>query len=278
MTTQNKHEIRVAILDLYNGIANQGMAGFFEILNRYSINKNLNISYKVFDVRRSNEVPGTEFDIYLSSGGPGSPIDSQDTEWENNYFDLIDALQEHNNSNQGPKKHVLFVCHSFQLMCRRMGLGNVCLRFTPSYGVVPVHFTAIGSADPAFKGLKDPFYALDSRSWQVINPNGERFSASGAVILAMEHDQPYTNPPKAMMAIRFNEYFLGTQFHPEADPAIMKTHLLTAEKKTQMISEQDEQQYEEMLRRIEDPEMLALTQNTIIPNFLDQAIAGLGLE
>ena len=89
---KDKQEIKVAILDLYDGIANQGMRCFQDILERYKTTHHLNLTYQVFDVRKSNHVPGTEFDIYISSGGPGSPIDSEDSEWENNYFDLIDRI------------------------------------------------------------------------------------------------------------------------------------------------------------------------------------------
>jgi hypothetical protein len=74
MNLKDKPEIKVAILDLYNGIANEGMRGFQDILNRYKTKHDLNITYKIFDVRRGCEVPGLDFDIYISSGGPGSPL------------------------------------------------------------------------------------------------------------------------------------------------------------------------------------------------------------
>ena len=70
-------EIKVAILDLYDGIANQGMRCFQDILDRYKATNGLNLSYQVFDVRKSNQVPDTGFDIYISSGGQGRPIDSE---------------------------------------------------------------------------------------------------------------------------------------------------------------------------------------------------------
>ncbi len=75
MTT--KPAIKVAILDLYDGIANEGMRGFREILERYKAKNELNLNYEIFDVRKKVEMPGTGFDIYISSGGPGSPIDSE---------------------------------------------------------------------------------------------------------------------------------------------------------------------------------------------------------
>lgn len=270
--TTDKQEIKVAVLDLYNGVANQGMRCILDIIARYREVNDLNLTYKVFDVRQKEEVPGTEFDIYISSGGPGDPLESEGTVWDNKYFELIDALEAHNLSTTGPKKHVFFICHSFQLMCRRMGLGEVNLRRSPSFGVLPVHVTEHGLFEQIFEGLTDPFYAVDSRSWQVVNADNEQLKAKGAALLAIEKERPHVDLPRALMAIRFNECFIGTQFHPEADPFGMRAYLITDEKKQEVVDEHGEQKYIEMLERLEDPDMIMLTEITIIPNFLDQAI------
>ncbi len=275
MTPADQQPIRVAILDLYDGIPNQGMRCFQDILDRYREINKLNLTYEVFDVRKDEQVPDASFDIYISSGGPGSPLDSEGSVWETKYWELIDALDAHNHSNNGPKKHVFFVCHSFQLMCRRLQLGNVSLRRSPSFGVLPVHQVEQGAEEQIFEGLNDPFYAVDSRSWQVVHPNEEQFTATGAKLLAIEKERPYIDLPRAIMAVRFNDYFVGTQFHPEADPVGMKAYLITDEKKEQVIHEHGEAKYTEMIERLEDPDKILLTQITMIPNFLDQAILNL---
>jgi GMP synthase-like glutamine amidotransferase len=267
-----KTSIKVAILDLYNGHPNQGMRCFQDVLDKYRTQNQLELSYEVFDVRGSNQVPGIDFDIYISSGGPGSPIDSKGSDWENSYFKLIDQIQKHNDSGSPQKKHVLFVCHSFQLMCRHYGLGTVNQRHSTSFGILPVHQTAAGHHDAVFVGLPEPFYSVDSRDWQVVQPNHERFAALGATLLAIEKERPNIEFERCMMAIRFNEYFFGTQFHPEADPEGMRLRLLEPIKKEQTIAEHGEQKYNEMLERLNDPDKLPLTQNTLIPNFLNQAI------
>lgn len=266
-----KQEIKVAVLDLYNGIANQGMRGFDEILQRYKTKHNLNLTWQVFDVRGKNELPGLDFDLYISSGGPGSPF-TEDEEWDTRYMQLMDKLEAYNTSDAGPKKHVLFVCHSFQLMCRRYKLGEISLRRSPSFGILPVHFVQDGNSDPALVNLADPFWAVDSRSWQVVHPNEAAFEKIGAKLLAIEKERPYVDLPRAMMAIRFNDYFVGTQFHPEADPIGMKAHLLSEDKKSQTIFEHGERKYNEMLEHLEDPDKLLYTQATLIPNFLDEAV------
>ena len=272
MTGTEKTSVKAAILDLYDGHPNQGMRCFQDILVKYRNQHQLDLTYQVFDIRGKNEVPGIDFDVYLFSGGPGSPLESEGSEWEKSYFNLIDQIRQHNNSGHPQKKHCLFVCHSFQLMCRHYGLGLVNQRHSPSFGILPVHQTEAGAHDLVFAGLPDPFYAVDSRSWQVIQPNQKRFEAMGATLLAIEKERPNVEYERCMMAIRFSEYFFGTQFHPEADPEGMRLRLLEPDKKEEVIAEHGERKYNEMLERSDDPDMLLLTQNTLIPNFLDQAI------
>jgi len=275
MTEMGKQPVKVAILDLYDGIENEGMRGFQEILQRYKVKHELDLSYEIFEVRKNCEVPGLEFDIYLSSGGPGSPLDSEGSEWEKKYFDLISRLEKHNELDDTQKKYGFFVCHSFQLMCRWYKLGHINERKSASFGILPVHKTSAGKKDQTFKGLDDPFYAVDSRSWQVIHPNEKQFTDLGMQLLAIEKQRPHVDLPRAMMAIRYSDYFVGTQFHPEADPAGMKTLLLKPEKKKEVVDEHGLDKYNQMLELLDDPDKLLHTQNTMIPNFLDEAVLSL---
>jgi len=275
MIQADKQLIKVAILDFYDGIANEGMRGFKEILQRYKTKNDLNLSYEVFDVRKKAEVPDTDFDIYISSGGPGSPIDSEGTEWEKKYFRLVDQLEDHNLSNTSQKKYGFFVCHAFQLMCRKYQLGDINMRRSASFGILPIHQTPVGLNEPVFDGLTEPFYSVDSRSWQVIHPNEKRFTDLGMQLVAIEKERPHVDLPRAMMAIRMSDYFFATQFHPEADAAGIRSLLIKEDKKQEVVHEHGLDKYNEMLERLDDPDKITHTQNTIIPNFLDQAILSL---
>jgi len=275
MAKTDKQAIKVAILDLYDGIENEGMRGFQEILKRYREKHEIDLSYQIFEVRKSCEVPGLNFDIYISSGGPGSPLDSEGSEWEKKYFNLIDQLEKHNELNDSQKKYGFFVCHSFQLMCRRYKLGHINERKSASFGILPIHKTSAGNKDHTLKGLDDPFYAVDSRSWQVIHPNEKQFTDLGMQLLAIEKKRPHVDLPRAMMAIRYSDYFIGTQFHPEADAKGMKLLLLKPEKKKEVVDEHGLDKYNEMLERLDDPDKIQHTQNTMIPDFLDEAVLSL---
>jgi len=271
--TNEQQLIKVAILDLYAGMPNQGMRGFKDILKRYREQHNLSLEYKVYDTRGGNELPGTDYDIYICSGGPGDPLSSETEPWDINFMKLMDELEAINASDAVNKKHVLFVCHSFQMMCRRYNLGLINKRRSPSFGILPVHLTQAGKNEPVLANLADPFYTVDSRSWQVIHPDEKRFTELGMQLLIVEKERPYVDLPRAMMSVRFSDYFIGTQFHPEADAQGMKAHLMDEERKAEVVNEHGKDKYNDMLERLDDPDKIMHTQHTLIPNFLDEAIA-----
>jgi GMP synthase-like glutamine amidotransferase len=261
--------IRIAILDLYDGVANQGMRCIREIITHFGEQYQLNIQWDEFDVRQKLQTPELTYDIYISSGGPGSPLDSVGSKWENAYFKWLHKVQRWNNNEANvQKKHVFFICHSFQLACRHFHIANVCKRKSTSFGVFPVHLLHDGVEEIVFDGMKDPFYAVDSRDYQVIEPNHNMIHQIGATILSIEKDRPHVNLERAIMAIRFNEYMIGTQFHPEADAEGMSMHLQTEDKRLTVIENHGEAKWMSMIEQLNDPDKIVHTYSHILPNFL----------
>ena len=74
-------KLKVALLDLYEGVANQGMRCLREILNQFGEINQFDVEVDEFEVRLQHNLPGLDYDIYISSGGPGSPLDSEGSEW-----------------------------------------------------------------------------------------------------------------------------------------------------------------------------------------------------
>jgi GMP synthase-like glutamine amidotransferase len=230
------------------------------------------LSYDVFDVRGKAEVPNAgEYDIYVSTGGPGSPFDGDGEMWEYRYFKFIDQVINHNlKSNR--KKYLFAICHSFQLLCRKFELGNVCKRRSTSFGVLPVHKTADGMVEPYFRGLPDVFHIVDSRDYQVIHPNYANFKRLGANLLALEKERPHIQLERAMMAIRLSKEIILTQFHPEANPMGMREYFTQPDRRANVIREHGEAKYNDMLLHLHDPDKIFLTQQTILPYFFNEAI------
>jgi GMP synthase-like glutamine amidotransferase len=269
-----KKNIKVAVIDMNNGFPNQGMRGIQELLQTYRDNAAHNLTFDLFDLRQKGEIPDLSYDIFISSGGPGSPFDGEGEKWENDFFFLLDEIENFNNTNEH-KKHAFLICHSFQLACRKYGLGTVTKRKSNAFGIFPISLTDNGEQETVFNGLPDPFYSVDSRDWQVIQPVEDDFIAKGAKILAIEKERPHVALERCLMAIRFSEQIIGTQFHPEADPIGMKMYLLQDDKKSAIIKNHGEEKYFDMLDSLEDPNRITLTQSVILPNFLTKAISAL---
>ncbi len=265
--------LRVAILDMYEGVENQGMRCIREILNQFADLHHLNLIKDEFDVRRKIDLPGLSYDIYISSGGPGSPLTSEGSDWENAFFNWIQKITNYNAGDEHVvKKPVFFICHSFQLACRYFDAANVSKRKSTAFGVFPVHYLNDAENDPIFTGLHDPFYAVDSRDYQVTKPNHNKLRNLGGSILAIEKARPHVPLERAIMAIRFNDYMVGTQFHPEADALGMSMYLQIAERKKIVVENHGEEKWQSMIEQLGDPEKILHTYSRILPNFLSEAI------
>lgn len=265
------NDIRIALLDMNNNQVNQGFKNIKEISEAFRQScTGENVSITTFDVRSKNEIPDIkDFDIFISSGGPGNPH-REGFEWEDRFSAFLDSVFNHNRISE-EKKYLFLVCHSFQLASIHWKLGNICKRKSYSFGVMPVHKTEDGEEEFLFKNLPDPFYAVDSRAYQFIEPDHERFEELGMKITAIEKFRPHVDLERAVMAVRFSEEIFGTQFHPEANPEGMIENLKDEKNKLAMIENFGMEKYLETIDRIDDEDKITLTQSQILPRFLDQA-------
>ncbi|MFK7950415.1 MAG: type 1 glutamine amidotransferase [Saprospiraceae bacterium] len=258
--------VRVAILDMNNNVPNLGLGNIVEIVKDFSDE----VESQVFDVRHKGELPDTTWDIYISSGGPGDPLDG-DGVWDKGYYDLMDALLQHNQIDSN-KKYAFFICHSFQMMVDHLEVAEIVPRRSMSFGTFPVHKTEDGEKDTCFRNLPDPFYVADFRHWQILNPNVERLEETGATILALEKIRPHVDLERAIMAIRFSDEFFGTQFHPEADPIGMLKRFRESDKYNHVVKNYGEEKYQRMIDDLHHPEKMGLTHDMVLPTFLKDAI------
>ncbi len=276
MSWTERKAVKVAILDLYEGKPNQGMRCIRTILTDWAGKNDIELKFQEFDVRLKNELPDTSFDVYISTGGPGDPLISRFEDWDINWCRWLDKMERWNaNPSNSQKKYIFFICHSFQLASRYFNTGLVCKRKSTAFGVFPIHMLEAGQDEPVFDGLKDPFYGVDSRDYQVIQPNLDMLEKIGGKILCIEKSRPHVPYERALMGVRFNEYMIGTQFHPEADAPGMSMYLQTEEKRKTVIESHGEDKLISMLEHLEDPDKIRWTYAHILPNFLNQSIGQL---
>ncbi|WP_426430553.1 type 1 glutamine amidotransferase [Winogradskyella sp. HB-48] len=259
-------KLKLAILDMNDAQPNQGLRCITEIVQKF----HEDIDYKIYDVRAKNEIPDSSYDIYISSGGPGSPLEQEP--WRQPYLDLMQNLWDFNKMSLAKKKHVFFICYSFQVICDYFELGEIKPRRSTSFGILQVHQTKKGHNDLILKGLPDPFYAVDSRDWQLIQPKLSVFKKHGATILSLEKIRTHVELERAIMAVRFSKEFVGTQFHPEAEPVSMKAYFKLEKNRKIVVESFGEEKYNQMMDRVDDPDKLFLTYNAIIPRFIKNAI------
>jgi len=277
METDKK--LKVAILDLYEGVPNEGMRCLRNILREFGKDNNIEVQGDEFEVRQRNEVPDMSYDVFISSGGPGNPLESRYNDWEKKYFGWLNEVERWNmNPGNLQKKFVFFICHSFQLSARYYNVGIVTKRKSTAFGIFPVHMLQDGFDEPVFAGLRDPFYAVDSRDYQVIQPNYSVIEKMGAKILCIEKERPHVPYERALMGMRFNDYMIGTQFHPEADAPGMTMYLHREDKKKTIIENYGEAKWESMLEHLNDPDKILWTYSHVLPNFLNQAVEQLQVE
>ena len=254
--------IQVAILDMNDGNPNMGIDCLIDIITSWGDQKNKAIQYQVFDVRKKGEIPSLDFDIYLSSGGPGSPIESSKEHWDLNYTQWLDQIL-------GSNKLVLLICHSFQIACRHFELGTVNKRKSRQIGILPVH-TLI--KDALFDGLPETFFSFESRSYQIISPNDAQLIKMKAEIIALEKMRPAIPLERAIMAIKFSEKMYGVQFHPEADAAELVIYFNEPNNKENIINEFGVEKWERIMDYLDKASPIYNTYKNLIPNFLNKAL------
>jgi homoserine O-succinyltransferase len=271
-----KQPISIAILDLYEGAPNEGMRCIRDIVQAFKSEQEKEIISTEFEIRKQHNIPSLDHDIYISSGGPGSPTESEGLSWDKSYMEWISSIEKWNQHPANKrKKYVFFICHSFQLACRYFKIGNVKKRKSTAFGVFPIHMVDNGKNESVFNGLNDPFYGVDSRDYQVIEVELNKPVNVDFNILCIEKERPHVPLERAVMAIRFNPYMIGTQFHPEADAQGMSMYLQREDKKNTVIENHGYEKWKSMIEHLNDPDKISQTNSLILPNFMRNAISEL---
>lgn len=254
--------LKIAIIDMYNGSPNVGMTCIKDILHFWTAKNKLTPVINIYRLREHAEIPDMSYDIYLSTGGPGSPVDSEGDKWDDLYTDWLEKAV-------AQKKWVLLICHSFQIACRHFKIGNISLRRKRQIGILPVHPLI---EDSIFKGLRDPFYTLESRYYQITEPNDTLIEEMGAQIIALEKERPSIPLERAIMGVKFNEFMYGVQFHPEGEPGILNQYFTDTQTKESIIDEFGIEKWDRIMSTLENNEEIEMTFTHFIPNFLEKAI------
>ena len=265
-----KGNYNIAVLDMNAGQPNEGMRCITTLMGEFLTQDGVKGRYDIFEVRNRQELPDlNEYDIFVSSGGPGSPLKTG-AEWEIKYFGFLDSILSYNLSH-AQKKHAFLICHSFQLACLHWDVARVTKRRSTSFGIFPIYKTKSGEQEVLFKELNDPFYAVDSRDYQVVGPKEWKLDTLDGKVLCREKIRPNVPLERAVMAIRFSNEIFGVQFHPEADAEGMLRYFGKEDKRNQIVKRHGKKKYLEMITQLDDKAKIWKTNKTLIPTFLKLA-------
>ena len=258
-----KAPIKIAILDMYDGQPNMGRACIDNIVDHWGASKKLPIVKDTFEVRTHGHLPDSNYDIYIATGGPGSPTDTIDEPWDKEFTFWLEQMLNLD-------KHVFLICHSFQIACRHFNIGNVCLRKSKQIGILPVHVTHENHF--IFEGLQDTFHALESRLYQIIEPNDHVIEKMNAKIIALEKCRPSIPLERAIMALAFSKNMTGVQFHPEAETNELIHYFHREDIKQPIVENFGLKKWDTIIDALEHPSLIEDTYTKMIPNFLNNAI------
>ena len=272
MSNDRLRPLRVCIVDMNNGHVNQAMrclrgqsAAFFERVKLH----NPTLVCEVVEVspRDTDAIVPRDCDLYLSSGGPGSPFDGDGTAWVADYGRFSDGVVE-SAIRDDADQHALFaICYSFELVVRHFRVAQVARRDERKFGVMPIYTTAEGQRHPLLTAFGDRLFAFEHRNWEAIDLDEARLRALGGALLARE-SRDGVSKGRALLALEIAPGIETVQFHPEADRPGVMNWVARPEQAEAFKATYGELTYQAMLRTLDDPRRLARTYALVIPGWL----------
>ena len=272
MTYPNRRALRLCLVDMNNGHANQAMRCFAVLIERFFAQvqaRNPELSCELLTVQPRNlgELPPTDCDLYLSSGGPGGPYDHDGEPWLDAYKAWLDSLVD-GNLKHGPSAPSLFgVCYTFELLVRHFAVSGMEMRGTRKFGVMPVYMTNDGMSHPLTAPFGDRLFAFEHRNWEAIDLDERRLRENGGRLLAQE-SRDGVSKGRALLAFEFAPGVEGTQFHPEADKPGVVAWVSKRDQAQAFIEAYSYVTYERMLKTLDNPQRIAKTFTLLLPGWL----------
>lgn len=264
--------LRLCLVDMNNGHPNQAMRCFRVLIDGFFAkvrvsNPDIDTSMIVVQPRNKHELPPSDCDLYLSSGGPGSPFEHDGEPWLDSYRAWLDSIVEKNLCDASVAPGLLGVCYTYELLVTHFQVARMVQRESRKFGVMPVYMTQDGFTHPLTSSFRDRLFAFENRSWEAIDLDENKLRSLGGKLLARESREG-TSKGAGLLAFEFAPGIEGTQFHPEAEKPGVIAWLRKREQAEAFIEAYGAITYQRMLRTLDNPERLARTFTTLIPGWL----------
>ena len=264
--------IRVCIVDMNNGHVNQAMrclrgivAQFFERVRRW--NPSVPCELGEVSPRNTTDPVPDDYDLYLSSGGPGSPYDGDGMPWVTDYSGFLDHVADSSIRGGEDQSALVAICYSFEMVVRHFRLAAVVPRTERKFGVMPIYTTPEGQAHPLLRPFGDRLFAFEHRNWEAVDLDERLLETMGGSLLARE-SRDGLSKGRAILGRDVTAGIEAVQFHPEADRPGVMNWVSRPEQAAAFKAAYGEVTYQAMLRTLDDPRRLARTYALVIPGWM----------
>jgi GMP synthase-like glutamine amidotransferase len=206
-------------------------------------------------------------ELYIASGGPGSPDDACNAAWAEDFGSRLDGVIDSAQRGGSGHQALFAICYSFELVVRHFGFARVAKRPMRKFGVAPVYPTFEGRHHPLFSAFGDRLFALEYRSWEVVDLDETRLRQLGGTLLARE-SRDGASEGRGLLAFDVASGIEAVQFHPEADPCGVLHWITQQAWAATLEATYGRLAYAKMLRAIRDPLRLPHTYAKMLPGWL----------
>jgi homoserine O-succinyltransferase len=264
--------LTVCLIDMNAGVDNEAMRCFRAIVSAFlarvrGVNPELEPVVKHVQPRNLGELPPAQCDLYLSTGGPGSPFDGYDEPWCTGYRRFLDGIVDEATVRGDLSRSALVICHSFEIAIEHFAFAKMARRKTTKFGVMPVYMTREGEVSPLLSSFGDRLFAWEHRDWEAVGLDLAKLQSLQGELWATE-SRDRRSKGEGLLAFRFGPGIEGTQFHPEADRDGARVWIERPEHKKACIDSYGELTYARMLKSLDDPKRIDHTFKTLIPGWL----------
>lgn len=264
--------LKICIIDMNDGHANQAMRCLRLLVERFvgtvhSKNPGLPFFLSHVSPRDLGHEPPRDADLYLSTGGPGSPFDGDGAAWLEDYYRFLNELSDTAAAHPQAAPSLFVICYSFELTVRHFGIAKVAPRGSTKFGVMPIYTTEAGRHHPMTMAFHDRLFAFEHRNWEVIDLDERALKARGGHLLARESRDGHSKG-RALLAFDFGPGIEGVQFHPEADRPGVVAWIRKVEHAEAFQRAYGETTFKAMLRTLDNPGRLARTFDIFIPGWM----------
>lgn len=273
-TSQAGRPLRVCIVDMNNGHVNQAMrclrgivGNFFERVR--ADNPALPCELVTVSPRDTGDEVPRDCDLYLSSGGPGSPFDGDGAAWVEDYSRFVDGVVESATRGGSERRALFAICYSFEMVVRHFRLAAINPRAERKFGVMPVYTTPEGMAHPLLQPFGDRLFAFEHRNWEAVDLDDRLLRSLGGKVLALESRDGFSKG-RAILGLDVAPGVEAVQFHPEADRPGVMNWVARPDQAAAFRATYGEVTYQAMLRTLDDPRRLARTYALVIPGWMSR--------